>query len=82
MVTDEQRVDLIVRLIEKGFAKQILLAQDTARRRDLAGRGSRGYRRLVTEFLPMLRKAGVDEPSIRTMTEENPRTYFAFTPPR
>ncbi len=81
-LTDEQRVDLIVRLIEKGFAKQILLAQDTARRRDLAGRGGRGYRRLVTEFLPMLRKAGVDEPSIRTMTEENPRTYFAFTPPR
>ena len=61
---------------------QIFLAQDTARRRDLAGRGGRGYGRLVTEFLPMLRKAGVDEASIKAMTEENPRSYLAFTPPR
>lgn len=80
-MTDQQRVDMIVRLIEKGFVRQILLAQDTARRRDLAGRGGRGYSRLVTEFLPMLRSAGVDEAGITTMTEENPRSYFAFTPP-
>ena len=81
-LTDDQRVDLILRLLEKGHGRQILLGQDTARRRDLAGRGGRGYAALVTSFLPRLRKAGVDDASIRTMTVENPRAYFAFSPPR
>lgn len=81
-LTDDRRVELILRLLEKGHARQILLGQDTARRRDLAGRGGRGYGALVTRFLPRLRKAGVDETSIRIMTEENPQAYFAFSPPR
>ena len=73
---------MLVRLIGRGHVGQILLGQDTARLRDLAGRGGRGYSFLVRDFLPRLRNAGVDEPSIRTMTEENPREYFAFSPPR
>jgi len=81
-MTDEQRVAMIARLIERGHVRQILLGQDTARRRDLASRGGRGYGFLVRDFLPRLRKGGVDESSIRIMTEENPREYFAFVPPR
>ncbi|MBI1734586.1 MAG: hypothetical protein HYR51_05370 [Candidatus Rokubacteria bacterium] len=81
-LTDDQRIDLILRLLERGHVRQVLLGQDTARRRDLAGRGGRGYSFLVYDFLPRLRKAGVDEQSIRTMTEENPHEYFAFAPPR
>jgi len=81
-MTDDQRVDMIVRLIARGHVGKILLGQDTARRRDLAGRGGRGYSFIVRDFLPRLRKAGVDEQSIRIMTEENPREYFAFSPPR
>jgi phosphotriesterase-related protein len=81
-LTDAQRVDLIVRLVAKGHVRQILLGQDTARRRDLAGRGGRGYAALVTRFLPRLREAGLDEASLRTMTVENPRAYYAFSPPR
>jgi phosphotriesterase-related protein len=80
-LTDEQRVDLIVRLIDKGHVRRILLGQDTARQRDLAGRGGRGYAALITRFLPRLRQAGVDEASIGTMTIDNARAYFAFSPP-
>jgi phosphotriesterase-related protein len=81
-LTDDQRVALILRLLERGHARQILLGQDTARRRDLASNGGRGYGFLVADFLPRLRKAGVDEASIRLMTEGNPREYFAFSPAR
>jgi phosphotriesterase-related protein len=81
-LTDDQRVELILRLLEGGHVRQILLAQDTARQRQLAGRGGRGYAYLVNDFLPRLRRAGVDEPSIRAMTVDNPRDYFAFAPPR
>jgi predicted metal-dependent phosphotriesterase family hydrolase len=31
--------------------------------------------------LPRLRQAGVDEASIGTMTIDNARAYFAFSPP-
>jgi phosphotriesterase-related protein len=79
---DETRVDLLVRLIDAGFVRQLLLAHDTARRSQLVVHGGRGYAHVVTRFLPRLRAHGVDDDSIRTMIEVNPGAYFAFAPPR
>ncbi len=79
---DETRIDLLVRLIDAGFVRQLLLAHDTARRSQLVAHGGRGYAHVLTKFLPRLRAHGVDEESIRAMIEVNPRVFFAFTPPR
>jgi phosphotriesterase-related protein len=79
---DETRIDLLVRLLDAGFVRQLLLAHDTARRSQLVVHAGRGYAHVLTKFLPRLRTRGVDDESIRTMIEVNPSAYFAFTPPR
>ena len=79
-LSDEVRLDLLLRLLDAGYARQLLLSHDTARRSQLACRGGRGYAYVSTRFLPRLREQGVDEDTIRTMTEFNPARYFAFAP--
>jgi len=81
-LSDDVRLDLLLRLLDAGYVRQLLLSHDTARRSQLASHGGRGYAYVVTHFVPRLREHGVDEDSIRTMLELNPRRYFAFAPPR
>jgi phosphotriesterase-related protein len=78
---DQVRLELVLHLLDKGYVRQLLLCHDTARRSQLVRHGGRGYAHMVTRFVPRLRERGVDEGSIRTMTEENPRRFFAFAPP-
>jgi phosphotriesterase-related protein len=80
-LADETRIDLLLRLLDAGYVGQMLLAHDTARRSQLAGRGGRGYAHVLLKFVPRLRELGVDNESIRIMTQVNPREYLAFAPP-
>ena len=65
-------VETIVELLERGFAGQLLLSQDTCHNRQLKAYGGFGYVYLHQHFLPTLRTAAVGEGEIRTMTIDNP----------
>jgi predicted metal-dependent phosphotriesterase family hydrolase len=52
---------------------------DTPQLRSVNGRPP-GWARTVTVFVPMMRKAGVDEPTIRRILVDNPRRLMACRP--
>jgi predicted metal-dependent phosphotriesterase family hydrolase len=65
-------VEIIVELLERGHAPQILLSQDVCHNRQLKAYGGFGYVYLQQYFLPTLRTAAVGEGEIRQMTIDNP----------
>jgi phosphotriesterase-related protein len=65
-------VEILVELLERGYAPQLLLSQDVCHNRQLKAHGGFGYVYLQQHFLPTLRTAAVGEGEIRTMTIDNP----------
>ncbi len=66
-------VEIIVELLERGFASQLLLSQDVCHNRQLKANQGFGYVYLQQHFLPQLRTAAVGEGEIVQMTVDNPR---------
>ena len=79
--TDGHKVPMIRALIDAGYLANVLLASDFARASDTQRNGGPGYAKTVTQFLPMLREAGVTEEQIRILTVDNPLRLLAFGPP-
>jgi phosphotriesterase-related protein len=78
---EEERVDLLVRMCERGYAERLTLSHD----RPLQINWMRGgipdvphwnWRTIPTRILPKARERGVSEEQIRLMTVENPRRVF------
>jgi predicted metal-dependent phosphotriesterase family hydrolase len=65
-------VEMLVELLERGYASQLMLSQDVCHNRQLKAYGGFGYVYLHQHFLPTLRTAAVGEGEIRTMTIDNP----------
>jgi phosphotriesterase-related protein len=71
-------VQLIVELLERGFAPQLLLSQDVCHNSQLKINDGFGYTYLQQHFLPTLRTAAVGEGEIRQMTLDNPRRILTI----
>ena len=63
----------IQNLIREGFLDRLLLSMDICQRSQFKVYGGIGWGYLMTEFLPLLREAGISEEQIHVMTVENPR---------
>ena len=72
MGPDEVRCERIAELARQGHTDRVLLSTDTCRLSQLHRNGGRGYDYLFTHVLPGLRRAGVGENDLRTMTVGNP----------
>jgi predicted metal-dependent phosphotriesterase family hydrolase len=76
---DAERVRFILRLVEAGHGRQVLLAGDMARRRYLgAWGGGPGYGFILERFLPRLRAAGLPEEDARALVVANPAAFLAW----
>jgi predicted metal-dependent phosphotriesterase family hydrolase len=71
-------IELLVELLERGYADQILLSQDVCHNRQLKANGGFGYTYLQQHFLPRLRTAAVGEGEIARMTVDNPRRILTI----
>jgi phosphotriesterase-related protein len=71
-------VQLMVELLERGYAGQLLLSQDVCHNSQLKANGGFGYTYLQQHFLPTLRTAAVGEGEIRQMTVDNPRRILTI----
>jgi phosphotriesterase-related protein len=71
-------VQLMVELLERGFAPQLLLSQDVCHNSQLKANGGSGFTYLQQHFLPTLRTAAVGEGEIRQMTIDNPRRILTI----
>ncbi|HEX5049627.1 MAG TPA: hypothetical protein VFX89_21115 [Gammaproteobacteria bacterium] len=69
---DANVVPLIRALLDAGFADHLLISGDA----------SRGYARPVTNTLPRLKEAGVDDATLTRIIRDNSRRFLAFVPKR
>ncbi|NLS80223.1 MAG: esterase [Chloroflexi bacterium] len=78
---EEAFLKLVLDALGAGLGRQILLSHDAGwyRPGEPGGGKVRGYTYLVERFLPRLRERGVDEATIRLMTDENPKRAFGKT---
>jgi phosphotriesterase-related protein len=77
---DAPRVKMLRALLDAGYADHALLASDFSFLSSTKRAGGGGYARAVTKFVPMLRKAGVKEETLRRILVDNPRRFLAFVP--
>jgi phosphotriesterase-related protein len=78
MPNDAMRVKYILRLVEAGHLTQVLMSQDIAYKHRLARYGGHGYHHLLVNVVPIFRRKGTDETTIRTLLVDNPRRAFTF----
>ncbi|MHC4167678.1 MAG: phosphotriesterase family protein, partial [Planctomycetota bacterium] len=77
---DSAHIAAIEELLDAGYGDRILLSHDAGWYRPgvLSGGTQKPYTYLVDTFIPKLRSAGVDDATIRMITEINPVRAFAF----
>lgn len=71
--------EYVLDLVRAGFGSQILLSHDICLHDHLRAAGGCGYAYLLTEFLPMLTAAGLDQEQVRALTTDNPRAALSGT---
>jgi phosphotriesterase-related protein len=80
IIPDEKRVAMILAFLEAGHVDHLLLSSDFSSGRALKKNGGPGIALTVTQFVPMLAKAGVSEATLRKILVDNPRRFLAVTP--
>ena len=76
--TDEWFIERIIRLLDAGLGKQLLLSHDRGwYDPSRADNKPQHFTYLTEVFLPKLSAAGVDDATIRQLTVENPFNAFA-----
>ena len=75
--SDTERVKALVRLIEEGYVERLLLSQDICVKMQLRRYGAYGYAHVLENIVPMLERAGVTQPQIRSMLVDNPARVYA-----
>ncbi len=76
--SDQARVQGVVSLLKAGYAGQLVLSNEAARKTHLKKYGGYGYAHVLENIVPDLRYFGVEEEQIHTMLVENPRRIFSF----
>jgi phosphotriesterase-related protein len=72
----EVRLRLLMRMLEAGHEDRLLLSNDISREAYLKSQGGFGYGHLFESFVPELRRAGVDDRTLSTILEENPKRFL------
>jgi phosphotriesterase-related protein len=77
---DAQQVPLVMKLIEAGYADNLMFASDLSGIQQTKQVGGPGYARTLTVFVPKLKAAGASEEVLRQIMNDNPRRFLAFVP--
>ena len=78
MPNDAARVNLLAGLIEAGFARQITISHDICFKDKLVRYGGQGYSHILENVVPLMRRKGLDEDTVRTMLVDTPRRLLSF----
>ncbi len=77
---DAQQVPMVMKLIEAGYADNLMFASDLSNiAQTKQGKGP-GYARTLTVFVPKLKEAGADAAVLTKIMNDNPRRFLAFVP--
>lgn len=73
---DKDRIQYLLELQENDMLGQICLSMDITRKSNMKYKGGIGYTYLFTDFLPMMKEAGISDQSIEKMFVSNPKRIF------
>lgn len=76
-VSDNDRVRLVARLVERRYAAQLLFSNDVCLKTLLHRYGGWGYDHVLTNIVPMLAAAGVSAADLDLILKENPKRWLA-----
>ncbi|MBS1677722.1 MAG: phosphotriesterase-related protein [Actinobacteria bacterium] len=76
--TDLARMDALIRLLDLGYADQLLLSHDVCSKLQLRRYGGYGYAHLVETIIPTLEQRGVTPELTRQLMVDNPARYLAI----
>ncbi|MFF4778867.1 phosphotriesterase [Microtetraspora fusca] len=82
LASDHKVIRGIADLVERGYARQIVLGHDVCQKIQLKRYGGKGYDYIPRYFLPALRRLGVSEDAIHLIMVENPARALTFAEPR
>ena len=74
--TDVERIKFMKKLIERGYTKQILVANDICLKSMMHTYGGWGYDHVITNTIPMMEDFGISEADINTIMTENPLRFL------
>jgi len=77
---DTQQVPLVMKLLEAGYADNLMFASDLSNIAQTKKGGGPGYARTLTVFVPKLKAAGANDEVLRQIMQDNPRRFLAFVP--
>ena len=77
---DEERIALTRSLIERGYLRQVLIAQDVCTKTQTTAYGGWGYAHISRHVEPWMRRAGLSDAEIRTLRVANPARLLAYLP--
>ena len=76
-LSDENRADNLMHLIEQGYEQQIVLSQDISRKSYMMAYGKfSGYTSVIKDFVPLLKERGITKESLNYLLIENPARIF------
>jgi phosphotriesterase-related protein len=77
-VTDLDRTRAIVELVRRGYGSQLVISHDTCFKIQLKKYGGYGYDHILTNILPLFRRAGLTEEQIEAILVQNPKNILGF----
>ncbi len=77
---DTQQVPMVIKLIDAGYADNLMIASDLANIAQTKKGGGPGYARALTVFVPKLKAAGATDEVLTQIMNDNPRRFLAFVP--
>lgn len=76
--TDEDKIKDIMRLVDKGYLKQVAVASDHCMKHLLAAYGGGGYDHILRNAVPLMKINGMNDDQIHTLLVDNPKRLLAF----
>lgn len=76
--SDNERVRAVVELLNAGYEKNLVLAQDVCMKIQRRKYGGYGYAHVLENITRDFRHRGVSENQIRTMLVDNPKRLLAW----
>ena len=75
---DDDHLDRLLALLDAGFERQVLLSQDAGWYRvgEEPGGAKKPFTYLVGEFIPLMKRSGVSDETVHTITVANPSVAF------
>ena len=78
MPSDAQRVQRVKRLVDAGFASQVLISHDIVCKHELVRYGGHGYAHILENVVPKMVDRGIGKDVVMEILIDNPRRWLTF----